>query len=70
MNLTAMLCQTQSPAFFTFYKQNNNKIVKKACDCIWQSVGIKFIPFKRIIVLLLRLRRFFMNQSLPRESWF
>ena len=25
MNLTATLCQTRSPAFFTFYKQNNNK---------------------------------------------
>ena len=29
MNLTATLCQTWSPSFFTFYKQNNNKNVKK-----------------------------------------
>ena len=43
MNLTATLCQTRSPAFFTFYKQNNNKIEKKAGDRVWQSIAVKFI---------------------------
>ena len=29
--------------FFTFYKQNNNKNVKKLDYRIWQSVAVKFI---------------------------
>ena len=42
MNLTETLSQMQSPAFFTFYKQNNNKNVKKAGDRVWESVAVKF----------------------------
>ena len=30
-------------AFFTFYKQNNNKNVKKAGNRVWQSIAVKFI---------------------------
>ena len=48
MNLTATLCQMRSPAFFTIYKQNNSKIVKKAGDRFWQSVGGKFISLYQI----------------------
>ena len=48
MNLTATLCQTQSPAFITIYKQNNNKIVKKAGNRVRQIVAVKFIAFNRI----------------------
>ena len=43
MNLTVMFCQMQLPAFFMFYKQNNNKNVKKAGNRIRQSVAVKFI---------------------------
>ena len=32
--------------FFTFYKQNNNKNVKKLGYSIWQSVAVKFITFR------------------------
>ena len=37
------LSQTLQPAFFTFYNQNNNKNVKKAGDCVWQNIAVKFI---------------------------
>ena len=43
MNLTAKLCQMQSPAFSTFYKENNNKNLKKAGNRVLQSVTFKFI---------------------------
>ena len=43
MNLMATLCQTWSPALFTFYKQNNTKNVKKTGNHVWQSVAVKFI---------------------------
>ena len=51
MNLTAMLCQMPSPAYFTFYKQNNNKNVKKAGDHIWQRVAVKFISLYTVAFL-------------------
>ena len=37
--LKVALCQMQLPAFFTLYKQNNDKIVKKAGNPIWQRIA-------------------------------
>ena len=45
MNLTATLCQTRSPVFFTFYKQNNNKNVKKAGDALDRASPLTSSPF-------------------------
>ena len=43
MNSTTTLCQRQSPDFFTFYKQINNKNGGKMGACVWQSVVVQFI---------------------------
>ena len=43
-------CQRWLSAFFIFFMQSSNKIVKKAGDCVWQCVTIKLISLYYIIV--------------------
>ena len=64
MNLTAMLCQTWSPAFFTFYKQNNNKVVKKVGHSVWQSGAIKFILHQTSQLFWFRTQYLIKNQRM------
>ena len=48
-----MLCQMPSPAFFTFYKQNNNKNVKKGATVFDRASLLNSSPFNSKNVQLL-----------------
>ena len=53
MNLIATLCQKQLPAFFTFYKQNNKKNVKKRMTAFYRASLLNSFCLKLLICFAL-----------------